>query len=279
VWDMLDNYGSDANFQDNYRLTDAWIAAHQGPFQTATRLWLSYDQGTYFGYPTFLDEVSAFAARLQAHQVQFMRTGGATRPHAWGSGWLSEAVAGLQRMRFRARDDFDRADGALGPNWAMDPLWGAGIIVAGHQAGSSLHDGGAHFWTGNTFGADQYSQIKITGAIADWVGVSVRGQASPGQGYWLAIKADGAYLYAFVNGAFYLLAHDTSGWTSGDTLRLEAHTVAASTARLIVYRNGTPLLTHDDAAHFIGSGQPGIGLYASTSVFLDDWEGGTLTGP
>ena len=138
VWDMLDNYGSDANFQDNYRLTDAWIAAHQGPFQTATRLWLSYDQGTYFGYPTFLDEVSAFAGRLQAHQVQFMRTGGATRPHAWGSGWLSEAVAGLQRMRFRARDDFDRADGALGPNWVMDPLWGAGIVVAGHQAGSSL---------------------------------------------------------------------------------------------------------------------------------------------
>jgi len=276
VWDMLDNYGSEANFQENYRLTDAWIAAHQGPFQTATRLWLSYDQGTYFGYPTFLDEVSAFAGRLQAHQVQFMRTGGATRPHAWGSGWLSEAVASLQRMRFRARDDFDRADGALGPNWAIDPLWGAGIVVAGHQVGSSLQDGGAHFWTSNSFGADQYSQIKITGTIADWVGVSVRGQASPGQGYWLAVKADGAYLYAFVNGAFYLLAHDTGSWTSGDTLKLEVRTVAANTARLIIYRNGTPVLTHDDAAHFIGRGQPGIGLYASTSVFLDDWEGGTL---
>ena len=86
VWDMRDNYGSEANFQDNYRLTDAWIAAHQGPFQAATRLWLSYDQGTYFGYPTFLDEVSAFGARLQAHQVQFMRAPAARRARTPGVG-------------------------------------------------------------------------------------------------------------------------------------------------------------------------------------------------
>jgi hypothetical protein len=196
VWDMLDNYGTDTNFQGGYRLTDAWIAAHQGPFQRARRLWLSYDDATYFGYPTFLGEVSAFAARLQAHGVQFMRTGGATRPHSWASGWLSEAVTGLQAMRYTASDDFNRADGGLGPNWAMDPVWGAGIAVAGNQAGAALYDGGAHFWSANRFGADQYSQITVTGAIGDWLGVSARGRVSPGQGYWLALKADGAHLYS-----------------------------------------------------------------------------------
>jgi hypothetical protein len=159
----------------------------------------------------------------------------------------------------------------------MDPLWGTGIVVTGSEAGSSLNDGGAHFWTSNSFGPDQYSQIRITGTMADWVGVAVRGQALPGHGYWLAIKADGAYLYAFVNGAFHLLAHDASDWTSGDTLKLEVRTVAANTARLVVHRNGSPILTHDDAEHFIATGQPGIGLYASTSGSLDDWEGGTLT--
>jgi hypothetical protein len=278
VWDMLDNYGSDANFQNNYRLTSAWIAARKGPFQATPRLWLSSDYATYFGYPTFLDEVDAFAGRLDANQVPFMRTGGATRPHAWNSGWLPEAVAGLQSMRFTARDDFNRPNGSLGANWATDPLWGPGVSVAGNQAGAQLYSGGAHFWSAKSFAPDQYSEVKISGAIGDWVGVAVRGRVSPGQGYWVAIKADGAYLYSFVNGAFSQLAHDATAWSTGDTLRLEVRTVASSTARLTVHRNGSPLLTVDDASHFIGSGNPGLGLYASTAISLDDWRGGELSG-
>src|SRR2546423_1897446 len=43
AWDMLGNYGTDTNFQNNYRLTADWIAARKNPFQTATRLWLSRD--------------------------------------------------------------------------------------------------------------------------------------------------------------------------------------------------------------------------------------------
>ena len=150
-------------------------------------------------------------------------------------------------------------------------------MVTGNQVGAPAFTGGAYFWTANGFGADQYSQIRITGAIGDWVGVSVRGRVSPGQGYWLAIKADGAYLYSFVNGAFHLLVHDTTGWSTGDTLRLEARTVAANVARLTVYRNGSPLFVYDDAGYFIESGDPGIGLFATTTVSLDDWEGGNLT--
>ena len=95
-WNMLDNYGTNANFQNNYRLTGDWIAARPAPFQTAPRLWLSDDYGAL----TFRDEVLAFAERLQANDVQFvLAEGGATRPHSWTSGWLPEAVAGLQYMR------------------------------------------------------------------------------------------------------------------------------------------------------------------------------------
>jgi hypothetical protein len=175
-----------------------------------------------------------------------------------------------------ARDDFDRPDGMLGPNWISDPQWGSSGSVMGNRVSAPMFTGGTHLWAAHNFGVDQYSQVKLTGTIGDWAGVTVRGRVSPGQGYSLAIKGDGAYLYSFRNGQFHLLATDTTAWTTGDTVRLEVRTVAANVARLSVYRNGSLLFTHDDAVHFIESGRPGIGLFASTDVSLDDWEGGTL---
>ena len=142
---MLDNYGTDDNFQDNYRLTNEWIAAHKEPFQTSTRLWLSQDDVTYAGLPTFRDEVLAFAGRLEDNDVQFTLAGGATRTHSWASGWLREAVAGLADGQLpppppppnpsSALDGFNRADGGLGPNWAIDPWWGSGIAIANNSCG------------------------------------------------------------------------------------------------------------------------------------------------
>ena len=106
------------------------------------------------------------------------------------------------------------------------------------------------------------------------MGVFVRGSVSPSQGYVVAIKPDGAHLYAFVNYVFHELVHEATPWATGDILRLEVQTVAANTARLTVYRNGSPLVTTDDTAYFIANGQPGLGLNASTAMALDDWEGG-----
>ena len=284
---MLDNYGTEANFQNNYRLTADWIAARKAPFQTTKRLWLSKDYVTYYGSPTYRDEVLAIAERLSDNDVQFMLSGGVTRIHSWTSGWLPQAVAGLQNLQepgepppppapSSAQDDFNRADGDLGPDWLRDPWWGAGLSISGNKVVATLGNGGAYYWEANGFAADQYSQIKITGAIGDWTGVSVRARRSPSQGYWVALKPDGAYLYALVNDVFYLLVHDATHWSTGNVLRLEVRTVAANTARLTVYRNGSPLFTYDDADSFIESGQPGIGLYATTAMSLDDWAGGKL---
>jgi Concanavalin A-like lectin/glucanases superfamily/Putative esterase len=282
IWNMLDNYGTNANFQNNYRLTSEWIAARRPPFLTTPRLWLSDDYAHYAGTPTFRDEVLAFAGRLLANDVQFLlEASGATRPHTWTSGWLPEAVAGLQYMRYgtpdnSVRDDFNRPDGGLGSNWLVDPLWGTGMEISSNQVRSNSGGGGAYYWNAGALGSDQYSQIKITGDIGVWTGVSVRSNASPSQGYWVAIKDDGAYLYSHLNGEFYQLVHEATPWSTGDVLRLEARTVATNTARLTVYRNGLVLFTHDDAAHFIPNGQPGIGMYATAAMALDDWEGGTL---
>jgi hypothetical protein len=35
------NYGTDANFQANYRLTDAFLDAHKTPFLTSNRIFIS----------------------------------------------------------------------------------------------------------------------------------------------------------------------------------------------------------------------------------------------
>ena len=129
-------------------------------------------------------------------------------------------------------------------------------------------------WTANTFSADQYSQIRLSGAMESWSAVFVRGDLRP-QMYYIAaaVRPDGAYLYS----SFALLAYEPTAWATGDILRLTVRTVAPGLARLVLYRNGSPLLSYDDADRFVASGQPGIGLSAGTEAMsLDDWEAGEL---
>ena len=161
----------------------------------------------------------------------------------------------------------------MGPNWTKDPTWGSGLSISGNKVVAT--NSGVHYWNANTFAADQYSQIRLTGVVGLWSSVFVRGDLRPGPSYMVAVKPGGADLYSSSNGTFSQLAHDATDWATGDVLRLEVRTVAPSTARLTVYRNGTELFSYDDAEHFIASGQPGIGLLASTGgMSLDDWEGG-----
>jgi len=276
---MLDNYGSDENFQANYRLTNDFIAGRREPFRTERRLWLSDDHVTYRDAPTYRNDVLAFASRLQANEVLFLLEGGETRIHTWSSGWVGEAVAGLQKLRYSGRDNFNRPVGPLGPSWWIDPSWGTGLSISGYAVTAPPGNGGAAFWAAQAYGADQYSQVRIAGEPGDWTGVTVRGGVSPAQGYWAVVKGDGVHLQAFDGAAFHALGHVPTAWSTGDVLRLEARTVAAGTAQLTVLRNGSPVLAYDDVEHFIDGGQPGIGLQATSAVSLDDWQGGELPPP
>ena len=136
---------------------------------------------------------------------------------------------------------------------------------------------GVSYWNANTFADDQYSQIRLTGAVGNWSGVIVRGDLRPAPFYLAKVDPGGANLYSSSNGALTLLAHDDTVWATGDVLRLAVRTLGQTTAHLTVYRNGTELLSYDDAGSFIASGQPGIGLRAGTAgMSLDDWEGGSV---
>jgi hypothetical protein len=189
----------------------------------------------------------------------------------WAAG---EAAGSAPPDPSEGLDDFNRAPGDLGPNWTGDPVLGAGLAIMGNQVSADFGQSGAAYWSAGPGEADQYAQVRLTGTIGDWVGVVVRASTAPSQGYWLAVKPGGAFLYAYVGGAFYQLAHDPTLWSTGDVLRVEVRTIAPNTARLTVLRNGAVLFTHDDAAHFIADGQPGIGLWASAAIALDDWATG-----
>jgi hypothetical protein len=83
-----DNYGTDANFQANYRLTTAFLSAHKAPFLTNNRIWIG-------GYSAFQSDMSDYDALLTSEGIR--HTLGPMQPidHAWDSGWVPAALAAL----------------------------------------------------------------------------------------------------------------------------------------------------------------------------------------
>jgi hypothetical protein len=82
------NYGTDANFQNNYRLIDTFIDTWKAPFTAQDRIWIS-------GYDVFQTQVADFDALLTSEGVLHTLGAQTYAAHNWYSGWLSDAVAGL----------------------------------------------------------------------------------------------------------------------------------------------------------------------------------------
>jgi hypothetical protein len=80
------NYGTDANFQANYRLTQAFLNAHATPFQSEPRIWIG--DGTAFD-----SDVVTYDGMLTTAGILHIYTGTVNRSHAWDSGWVSGALA------------------------------------------------------------------------------------------------------------------------------------------------------------------------------------------
>ena len=82
------SYGTDANFQANYRLSAAFVAAHAAPFQANNRIWV----GGYGNYP---QDISDYDALLTANGIKHTTGTPAQRVHNWYSGWVPGAMAAL----------------------------------------------------------------------------------------------------------------------------------------------------------------------------------------
>jgi Putative esterase len=82
------NYGTEANFQNNYRLTSSFVGARQTPFIENKRIWMS-------GYNAFQTDVADFDALLASLGIQFTDAPGVLQRHRWDGGWVPGALAGL----------------------------------------------------------------------------------------------------------------------------------------------------------------------------------------
>jgi hypothetical protein len=82
------NYGTDANFQANYRLTQAFVDAHKGPFLTSNRIWIG-------GYGLYQTDDSDYNNLLTAEGIQHLTETPTQMAHTWDSGWVPLAMAGL----------------------------------------------------------------------------------------------------------------------------------------------------------------------------------------
>ena len=82
------DYGTQANFQNNYELSASFINAHDASFTTQDRILIS--EG-----PAFQSQVADFSTLLTSQGVMHTLLDQTNDTHTWSGGWLAGAVAGL----------------------------------------------------------------------------------------------------------------------------------------------------------------------------------------
>jgi hypothetical protein len=175
-----------------------------------------------------------------------------------------------------ASDDFDRADGSLGPNWTATTD-GSMTITSDQAVGANAYGNSGDMWTADSFTSDQYSQIEVSATAlsgTQWVGPAVRLQDGGLDGY--------VGIYYWNNGSpeLEVFLRDSGSWTeigrpysTGGPLPAGTQLQLSATGSAITfYENGQQVITADDTT-FTG-GAPGI-LANGTSP-ATDWSGGDI---
>jgi hypothetical protein len=82
------NYGTDANFQANYRLSQSFVDAHKGQFLINNRIWIG-------GYNLYSTDDSDYNNRLTSESIVHSYVSQQYPAHSWDSGWVPAAMATL----------------------------------------------------------------------------------------------------------------------------------------------------------------------------------------
>ncbi len=85
------NYGTNANYLDNYQLSSMFMTAHKRPFLNNDRIWIG-------GWHSFRQDDTDYNALLTAEGIRHnTETPETNIPHRWDSGWVPLALAGLHQ--------------------------------------------------------------------------------------------------------------------------------------------------------------------------------------
>jgi len=257
--------------------TQPFTATVTGTSNTAVT-W-STSTGTISNTGLFTAPGSAGTATVTATSVASPSQYASTVVTVTGGGG-SGGYGGMQQL---ASDNFSRANGALGVNWA--PLAGeldSTLAISNQQVQSS--NGGLAkdmYYGGINWPADQYSQAQVITASSGQGGPAVR-MTSAGYHYAGHVFNLGTgNVFADIirdTGNNYTVLNSTSTATvlSGDYIQLS---VKGATLTLTDITQNTVLLTATDSA--IPAGYPGISLNpegnpSSVQVWAN-WSGGALT--
>ena len=88
--DPAASYGTDANFQANYRLTTAFVDAHKAPFVSNNRIWIG-------GYSLYSTDMSDYDSLLTSEGIAHTTETPQYMAHRWDSGWVPIALAALRQ--------------------------------------------------------------------------------------------------------------------------------------------------------------------------------------
>ncbi len=132
------NYGTDANFQANYRLTQAFVDAHKAPFQTNNRLWLG-------GYNMFQTDISDYDALLTSEGILHTTGPSELMDHNWDGGWVPEALAALYQ------DSTQIAGGGTTDTISFNSEGGSAVSSVSGLDGTTITLPSAPSYPGHTF--------------------------------------------------------------------------------------------------------------------------------
>ena len=117
-----------------------------------------------------------------------------------------------------ASDDFNRADGSLGPDWTA--ISDGGMAISSQQVAGTARGTSGDMWAADTFTSDQFSSVEVTSTQlsgGQWVGPAVRMQNSGQDGYL------GIYFWNYGTPVLMLYKRSGGSWAQlGGTYYLRA---------------------------------------------------------
>lgn len=162
------------------------------------------------------------------------------------------------------RDNFNRADGALGANWTILVGTNPYSIISNVAATNGASAENCTVYNAFSPAANQWAEVTVTQVGADaYVGPAVRGSGTS----WYVIYGDSGNraLYRIVSGTPTSLASSATGFAVNDVIRLE---VEGTTLR--AYVNGVLWTSVTDSS--LASGSTGMATWStSTSGRVDNF--------